>query len=343
VGLFDGILKAASFGGFDPTGVPGLLGMGAVGSEPDKVKSSQEAGIRLGAMSPLEKMFGDSVDSDFSQLKTMGDLGPGTLDVSASLNSSRDLASMLGDYAKGGYQPNDSDISSSNDLATKLFGSRQTALNQSFQDQTTEANRLAARLGRSVDDPILQAKLRSGMMRQQDSLNSDKQGWATQYALNQPMQRLNFAGQKANILSGLASQAMSNRNALLSMGSNLLSGERNFRLQQGTQWHTGEQESGGGLKGAISAGLGWMGTLGSGVGMMMGMPSMGGLGSGAAGLGSGAGAGAMAGMNFGSVGQMPQMAMPQMPISRPLSSYSDGYYPMGEGGNILNRMGKERY
>lgn len=157
-------------------------------------------------------------------LNTIGNYvqaGPGQSDVSNAYGSNKDLAAMFGDYAKSGGIPGQEDINAANGFANNMFQARQVGLNQSFIDQTTDANRLAARLGRSVDDPILQAKLRTGFMRQQDSLSAEKQGLAQQFALQLPQQRLQYAQGQNNILNGLSNQAMQNQSYLLGIGNQL--------------------------------------------------------------------------------------------------------------------------
>lgn len=195
--------------------------------------------------------------------------GPGDSDVEAATGAARDFASMLDNYAKNGAVPTDADITRGNDLSKALFAARQEGLNQSFTTQTTEANRLAARLGRSVDDPVLQAKLRTGMMNQQALLDAEKGAWASEYSMNQPMQRLQFAEGRVNLLDSLASKAFTNRATMLSMGSQLLNAERQWRLQTGVQRSVGESTSGGGLQGALAGFAGGAGTAMSMGGMMM--------------------------------------------------------------------------
>jgi hypothetical protein len=149
--------------------------------------------------------------------------------------------------------PGQQDMATANQFATQMFAPQQMALQQSFVDQGIQNNQLAARLGRPGNDPILAAKLADSQTRQMGMLNAQQGQWAQQYAMDLPMQRLGFQQQMAQVQGGLASQALANRQALLSVGQNIQGAERNFRM--GTATHFGNSSSGGGLKGAITGGI----------------------------------------------------------------------------------------
>ncbi len=202
---------------------------------------------------------GGALGRQFSDLQSMLAQGPVASDYRDAVKSQQHLAGLFGEYAANGGLPSEIDVQQSNRVANNLYESRQTQLNQMFQDQNTEAERLAARLGRPVNDPILQAKLRTGFIRQQDLLNSEKTGTAQQLALQLPGQRLNLAGQQTNILSALANQALQNRQYLLGLGNSLAGQERGFRLQTSEQYSNATQSSGGGLGGALAGGLSGLG------------------------------------------------------------------------------------
>jgi hypothetical protein len=120
-----------------------------------------------------------------------------------------------------------------------LFGARRTALGQSFEDQLMQSNRQAALMGRAQNDPILKAKLAQEQIRQQAMLDAEQGGLATQLAMQLPGQRLGFAQQRSQILGGLATQAMANRQALAALGSGIMNSERGFRLDTGLRFNTG--------------------------------------------------------------------------------------------------------
>jgi hypothetical protein len=195
----------------------------------------------------------------YNDLASLVGKGPGESDVAAGLESQRGLAGMLADLQKSGGLPGQEDIAQANTTAGGLFNARRTALSQSFTDQNTEAERLAARLGRPTNDPILQAKLRQGFMRQSDLLQAEQSDYANNLALSLPNQRLNYASSRADVLGGLASQAFQNRAAILSLGSQLGGVERAWRAQSGTQVTTGQSSQGGGLGGALTGGIAGLG------------------------------------------------------------------------------------
>lgn len=259
-----------------------ILG-GVAGYQKDVVTQNSSSGVNLKPISGLEASANSGMGIDYNLLRQLVGAGPGQSDVSSSLGASRDLAAMLKAYSlEGGADPTSGDISRAGSLADMLFKSQRVQMEQGFGDQLTQANRQAALMGRGVNDPILKAKLATEQTRQAAVLNAQQGGWATQYAMQQPLQRLGFATDRANVLGGLASQAMANRQALLSMGSNIQANERNWRLSTSDKWSNGEQASGGGLKGAITGGLAGMSTG------MSAMGGMGGFGGGAMGAGGGA-------------------------------------------------------
>lgn len=227
-------------------------------------KSESSSGVNLPSGKELtDLIYGGSRNellgyssgyNSLDQLNQLTNAGPGTQAVKDSMTASNDLSALLKQMAQTSGLPTQGDINTSNAFSGNMFASRQTELNQMFQDQNTEAERLSARLGRPVNDPVLQAKLRTGFMRQQDSLNAEKQGYASQMALQLPGQRLNFTSMNNDLQGGLAAQAFRNRAAILEAGQNLMNNERNFRLNTASRW--GEQSSGGGLGGAISGALG---------------------------------------------------------------------------------------
>lgn len=243
----------------------GIAGLGALAGAQGK-NSTQTESVDAGNPSFNENLGSQGMMSAYSQLQGMMGAGPGQQDVAASTDASRGFAQMLQQYAQNGAGPSQGDINQGNTLAASVFAPQQTALQQSFVDQGVQADRQSALMGRSINDPILQAKLRTEQMRQSAMLGSQQGSFATQYAMQQPMQRLGFAQQNAQVLGGLATQAMANRQSLAAMGAGIMGNERQYRLQ--TASRTQSQQSGGGLAGAISGGLGG---LASGMNLMNGM------------------------------------------------------------------------
>lgn len=281
--------------GLGLVGLPGLMGIAGGMADKQSQESLQRSGIDLVGNTDAGKAADEDILKQYQGLQGLVGKGPGESDVTAGLDSTRGLANMLEQYRNTGGLPDQSDMQTARGYTNDIFAAQQTALNQGFEDQNIQANRLAAQLGRPVNDPILRAKLAQDQIRQQQLLESQKTGFTAQYAQNLPMQRLGFAGQLADVRNSLASQAMSNRQALLGMGQSIQTNERNFRLAQSNRWATGSQtgESGGGVKGAIGGFMGGLGMLAS-----------------FAGMGAGGGGGGMGGM-FGG-GQSKTMAQPSM-------------------------------
>jgi hypothetical protein len=230
------------------------------------------------------------IQKQYGKLSDMVDAGPGQQDVTNSIGAGRDFADMLKRYSQqGGSDPTAQDISGANSLASQMFQGQRTAMGQAFSDQREQFARQAALMGRDASDPILAAKLAQEQTRQGSLLDANQGAWASQYALGQPDRRLGYAGQRVDMLSGLASQAMSNRQALLSVGSQLQAGERNWRLSTAQQYSNSKTESGGGLKGALQGGLAGLGA---------GMGAAGGMGGGGGGGFGGGATGAVSGFNY---------------------------------------------
>lgn len=251
--------------------IAGAVLGGIAGSQGDRKSSTSR--MQLDPASELETRGGDVALSQLNDLEKLLGAGPGQRDVQQSTQSQRSLAEMLTNFSQGGFLPSQQDIGGAQQLAQQLFAGQQEGLNQAFNQQRIQSSRNAARMGRSAIDPVLQNMLAQGQTQQQGQLNANIGSFAAQRAQELPQQRLAYAQQLAQVNQGLASQAMANRQALLGMGSQLQSQGQQFRL--GTASRTVEEQSGGGLQGALTGALG--------------------------GLSSFAGAGqALQGMNFGS-------------------------------------------
>lgn len=185
------------------------------------------------------------------QMEEAVNRGPGQQDITTGYNATKSFADMLNQYSQSGGLPTGADMATGNQYAQSMFAPQQLALQQSFTQQNTDMQRMAAQLGRSADDPILQNKLRTGFMNQQGILNADQSAYGNQLAMALPGQRLNYAQQRTSVLGNLATQAMQNRSALLGIGNQMQGAERQFRIQTGTQ--TTEKDPG--AMDYLSAGL----------------------------------------------------------------------------------------
>ncbi len=312
---------------------------GLAGSQPDNAHQGgfDRSGINLKDASEFEKQLTADQKKQYDSLGSLVSAGPGRSDVFASTEASRSLAGMLQEYAKTGGLPGQQDYDVARGIAAQQFDPQRTALNQQFEQDTIGANRQAALMGRSLNDPILRNKLLQNKNNQFAMLNSQQNAAATNFALQQPMQRLGFAAQLADVRGSLASQAMSNRQTLLSLGNTLQQQERNFRLQTSDQWssmnHT--SQSGGGLKGGIEGAFAGAGAAMSMANGMGGMSAMGGGGA-AAGGGSGVfggslGGGGSPGFGFSSmINSTPRMGSFQAPMAMPAPAMSP-YGPYASG------------
>ena len=258
-------------------------GLGAIGGAfGSKKKSTTE----LGAYSDLGGQLGaGGLSGQYNQMSNLVNQGPGEQDVVAGLRSQRDLGELLRQYQTGSIDQ--STIGGANRMANQLFGARQQALQQSFVEQQQQFSQAAAVQGRNPLDPVFRAKMAQQQTQQQGMLEAEKGAYAAQAPLQ-------FAQQRASVMSGLASQALQNRQALFGLGSNFLAQERGFLAQTANR----TESSGGGIGGAISGALGGAGAFASA------FPG---------GFGGGGGAPSMAGGGFGFQGGGPQYGQRLMP------------------------------
>lgn len=266
---------------------------GVAGAIGKKSEGEASQGLNLSDPTALEGKAGAITSGNLGQMEDLTEAGPGTYDVKNSLGASRSLAEMLQHYQQTGGAPEQDDIKTGNSLAAQLFAPQHEQLRQGFTDQGYMAGQQAAAMGRDPNDPVLQAKLRTGFMNNEATLNSQQGAFGTNYAMNLPGQRLGYANQRANLLGGLATQAMNNRAAMLGYGSQVLGAERNFRVATADHWGNQKETSGGGLGGALS---GAISGAGAGFSIAGGMGAFG-AGGGVASRMAGSTSGVMSGFN----------------------------------------------
>jgi hypothetical protein len=247
---------------------------GAAGGQKDKVKTTTgTSNAQVTAMRSyddltqgqgyLEQKSYEAQIAQFQELLGLNSLGPGGAEIEANTQYQNSFASQLQALMSKVGNQSQADIAGYNSRAKDLFAPEQTALNQQFDDQRVQSQRMSARLGRPGNDPILSNKLAQEQTRQQTMLNSQIGSYGRQLPEMDANQIMNIGGQLSNLRQGLASQA------LLSMGGQLSTAERNFRLQSATKLGTSESDSstysGGGFKGAATGAM-----SGAGMGMSMG-------------------------------------------------------------------------
>lgn len=222
-------------------------------------QSTQNYTKQVAPESALEKQAGGLTSSAMTDFQNLVNLGPGQAEVKAGLQSQNDLGNFLQQMFNNGGMPTSQQMGYANQFTNDVFAPEQTALAQRFTDAQTASNRQAAKMGRMGNDPILMNKLLQEQTRQQQMLGSQMTAFRAQTAQGLPQQQLQFASQLAQVRGGLASQAMANRQALFSMGSQLKAQEQGFRA--GTASTTATSNSGGGLMDGVSGALAMGGSL----------------------------------------------------------------------------------
>lgn len=221
--------------------------------------------------SGLEESAYNNQLSSFNDLSALIGKGPGANEVSANTQFQNSYANQLQQLMQGIANPNHQQ---NFNTAKQYFAPQQTALNQQFEQQNVASNRLAARLGRAGNDPILRNKLAQEQTRQQTSLNSEIGSFGQQLPAFQANQIMGVGNALSNLRGGLATQAMNNRSTLLSMGQSLAQSERQYRLntaqRTGSQTSTSSGTQGGGPGQMLSGVLGGIGQFGDEFGNALG-------------------------------------------------------------------------
>lgn len=253
-------------------------GVGAIGGMFGKPSSSTTR-IETGDATNLQKSIEPVDVSAFKELADMLQFGAGAGDVRAGRGAQLNFADMLAQYSKNGGIPDQAGMAQNMQAAKLAFSGQQTAIDQSLEQSRQAYARQAAISGRGPNDPVFMGMMNQERMRAQERLGAQETQFA---AFGLPQQRLQYTAQLADVRGNLASQAMSNRQALLSLGNNLNSSERQWRLGQASR--TTEGSEGGGMSGMFGGALAGAGA-GFGLGSKMGLFGGGG---GAATSGSGA-------------------------------------------------------
>lgn len=242
-------------------GVGALLG-GIAGAQGNRQSSSTTTRVNLRNVDELNKGEGAQAQAgrdlqmgQFDDLSSLLQRG-GTAQIEGDIDQARAESLTLADQLRAAQAgPNEAQMAQAQRFSQDIFAPQQEALNQSFIRSETDTARLAARLGRSVDDPILRARLAESQGNQTAMLQAQQGAFTAQTAQAFQGQQLERQNQLANLRGGLASQALQNRQALLGMGQSLLQQERQFRLSAAGQTQTSTGQSGGGTAGAIGGAL----------------------------------------------------------------------------------------
>lgn len=225
---------------------------------------------RIGGQTSL----GRDIDQMFGRnLNTLEDFAStfGLEDVQRGRQAQIDLANELQRMSEGAFLPSTQDINQARTQSQNLLAGQRAGLQNIFERQQDVANRQAAQMGRSTNDPILQAQLRRAQAEQESELLGQEQAMTQQIASSLPLQRLQFQQQRAGVLGGLGNQATTLRSNLLGMGTNVQNLQNQIRLGGSTRTAT----QGGGMQGFLTGALGG---AGAGLGLASGLNSMGAFG-----------------------------------------------------------------
>lgn len=204
---------------------------------------SQTSGIKVAPETALEQQANPMLQRQLTGLEGVVNAGPGAAQMGNAMQGTQQYADLLGQLGQGGglLAAQQAGIQGYTDIGNQLYGGL-------MRQQQVEAQRQGARMGRGTNDLMLQNKLGQQRM---DLVGS----FAAQQAMQAPGMQAQFMGQRSEALQGLASQAMANRQALMSMGSNLREQDRAYRINTGERYNTQSQSKSGfdALTGAIGA------------------------------------------------------------------------------------------
>ncbi len=219
----------------------GLSGAANPFADPSKSNNSTDmtSWLQLADAGNNEQLAGQNIGSFFSQLQGLVDQGPGTAAVQQGLQANQGYGNALQSALQNGGMPTDGDYSNAQSIASRLFAPQQQALELQARGLREGQARTAAQLGRNPLDFALSNKLNQQLFDMNGALQAQQGATAQQLALQMPQQRLDLAGQLAQVRSGLATQAMQNRQAILGLGSSIQQADRQFRLNSGVQRQAG--------------------------------------------------------------------------------------------------------
>lgn len=219
-------LSSIAIGGAITAGVgAAVAGAGAIASAVGAA-SRPDPFFKLGAEGEMEKQGRQSAEQGLAGYRSAMQN-----EVAQGSGAQLDLANMLKRYSETGAVPSMEDITRSQTYAKSQFAPQETAMRQAFESQLTQANRAAAVSGRGVNDPILRAKLAQEQTRQQATLQAQQGAFASQFAQQQPFQRLGFASDRANTLVQRGQTALSGFQNMALVGSQVQNQGYNQRFQ----------------------------------------------------------------------------------------------------------------
>jgi hypothetical protein len=222
----------------------------------DQTRADGTSGREITPESEFERMLRERNQGQYGDMNKFLQAGIDPNAMSNAAGTDRGLADMLRQYSQTGGQPNTQDWNNANEFASQAFAPQQLQMNYDFDQQNIQAKQMAAKMGRSANDPQIQAQLAQQQSQMAGQLNQAQSQYASNFALAQPRQRLGYTSQLADVNRSRASMAMQNQQTMLGMSSQNLGMERDWRLQTGGRFGSQVQESGGGLKGALTGFMG---------------------------------------------------------------------------------------
>lgn len=310
MGLFDAF-GGAALGGI--IGAQGTPSSGNSNSTTNQYVNLQDFNNLSKGQSGLEANTYAGMLSGYGGLQNTVAAGGNGLDqASEMLRGAYQYQNLLGSNVNAGGAPTQQQQQAGQNFAQSMFAPQQTALRQQFIQENQQGARLAASLGRSGADPILQAKLATQQGWEQQQLNAQQGQLAAQSAIGFQQQQMQAANQLYTVQQNLASQAFNNRAALLQMGNQLNNSERSYRIQTAQRSNSSDasfnQSQGGGPGQMLSGAL-------SGLTGISGMSDLLGMGSGSflvEGGGTAAGEGLLAGGAMDAMGAGAAEAAPEI-------------------------------
>lgn len=224
-------------------------------------------------MSETGQAASRTVRGGLRELNRLAGAGANRQDVREGAQSQRDLATMLQQYSQGGFLPSQTDFATAGQYAQDIFAPERQAVLSGFTEQNQRVAQMAARLGRPVNDPILQSKLATAQQQQLGEVGARQTAFRAQTAQQLPLQRLGFSQALTDVRQGLASQAFANRQMLVQLGNQVLTGQQADREARSQYQSPGFAGFLGGALGGAGSGLGLAGKLGGGGGASGGVYS----------------------------------------------------------------------
>ena len=254
-------------------GIAGGVMGGMIGGSPNG-ESSQQSQVQdlnlrdINALnvgrSNLEASATSASEGLFSSLNQLTAAGPGMSDVQAGLSAQQGYGNVLQQQLSQGGLPSQAQIGAGQQYAQSIFAPQQVMLQQQFNQERVNQQRLAARLGRRTNDPVLANKMAFSQGQLQQQLQAQQGAFASQTAMSLPEKQAAMAERLAQVRGGLATQALQNRTSLLTMGQQLAASERQYRIATARHKATSSKKgsSGGGEGGMLSGVMGGIGQFG---------------------------------------------------------------------------------